>query len=178
MNGIYKCEGTGNYWQPGGIYNNIMAWNLNYNYDSGIVMRFFSTDVAEKENLLAYRDKKEGNGTTFYGSKGWISISRSSAQSDIPSVNEKLNGFPKNSNGWINSDEGLMGQMFTDVVTGKIKETCPLEDAIISDCISHMGNISIRTSRQITWNPVTGETVADPEAMKWFTRDLRPPYLV
>jgi hypothetical protein len=40
------------------------------------------------------------------------------------------------------------------VVQGKIAETCPLDEAIISDCISHMGNIAIRTGRKITWNPV------------------------
>jgi glucose-fructose oxidoreductase len=71
-----------------------------------------------------------------------------------------------------------MGQLFIDVVQGKIAETCPLDEAILSDCISHMGNIAIRTGRKITWNPEKGEVINDPEANKWFIRAMREPYIV
>ena len=47
------------------------------------------------------RSWKEKNSTTFFGIKGWISLSRSSTQLNIPDVNKKLNDFPKNKNGRI-----------------------------------------------------------------------------
>jgi hypothetical protein len=39
-----------------------------------------------------------------------------------------------------------------------------------------MGNIAIRTGRKITWDPGKGEVVGDPDANKWFIRELRAPY--
>ena len=71
-----------------------------------------------------------------------------------------------------------MGKVFVDVITGKSKELCPLDEAIISDTISHMGDITIRTGRKITWDPVAGEVKGDPEANKLFIREMRSPYTV
>jgi hypothetical protein len=170
MSGRYTCEGTGEFWKPGGMYNNIRGWDLNCEYDSGIQLHFFSTDIAEKHDLLHYRETKEGNGTTFYGGKGWVSISRNSVQSNIPEIHKKLNELAK--------DPNSFGQMFVDIVKGNIKETNPLDEAILSDCISHMGDIAIRTGQKITWDPLEGKVVDDPEANKWFVREMREPYTV
>jgi predicted dehydrogenase len=178
LSGKYTCEGTGKFWEPPGIYNNIRAWDVNCEYDSGIKLHFVDRDLAVESGIINYRRIKEGNGTTFYGTKGWISLSRSSAQSDIPAIDAKLNDFPKNENGGIKSEGNTMGQYFVDVATGKIPETCPLDEAILSDCVSHMSNIAIRTGRKITWDPAKGEVVDDPEANKWFIRNMREPFTV
>ena len=69
-----------------------------------------------------------------------------------------------------------MGQMFLDVARGNIKETCPLDEAIISDTISHMGDIAIRSQREITWDPVKGEVIGDEAANNLYTRKMRKPY--
>jgi predicted dehydrogenase len=173
--GTYTCEGTGGYWPAGGLYNNICSWDLSIRYQNGLDLHFVSTDVAKKA-MLDHRLIKEENGTTFYGTKGWISLSRSSVQSDIPEIDKKLNNFPKNKNGLINSEKNTMGQAFLDVIEGKIKELSPLDEAIMSDTISHMGDITIRSNRKITWDPVKGEVAGDPEANKLFIREMRPPY--
>lgn len=178
MSGRYTCEGIGGFWKPGGMYNNIRAWDVNCEYESGVKLHFVDTDFAMQNDLLNYRTRKEGNGTTFFGTKGWISLSRSSAQSNIPELDKKLNDFPKNSDGNIRSEENTMGQMFVDVVTGKIPETNPLDEAILSDCVSHMSNIAIRTGRKFIWDPAKGEVVGDKEANKWFVREMREPYIV
>ncbi len=178
MSGNYSCEGTGNFWKPGGMYNNIRGWNVNYEYDSGIKLHFVDNDTAWQTKMLDYRKIKEGNGTTFYGTKGWISLSRSSAQSNIPELDAKLNNFPKNKKGKINSEENRMGQLFLDVVTEKVPETNPLNEAIISDSVSHLADIAIRTKRKINWNHKKGEVVDDAEANKLFIREMRKPYSV
>jgi glucose-fructose oxidoreductase len=120
---------------------------------------------------------KDNNTTTFFGSKGWISVGRGSAESNIPGLQKKFDDFKRNENGWI-IERHNMGQQFIEVVQGKIAETCPLDEAILSDCISHMGNIAIRTGRKVTWDPVAGKVNNDPEANQWFIRNMREPFTV
>jgi predicted dehydrogenase len=175
VNGNYSCEGNGQYWQPGGLYNNILSWDVNCKYENGLELHFMSSDLAGAA-MLDHRLIKETNGTTFYGTKGWISLSRSSAQSNIPEINQKLNNFPRNNNGTIKSETNTMGRRFLAVARGKEAELCPLDEAIISDTISHMGDIAIRTGRKVTWNPNRGEVVQDTEANKLYIRDMRSPY--
>jgi predicted dehydrogenase len=178
MDGPYSCEGTGKFWEPGGIYNNIYSWDVNYEYGNGIKLHFMSTDVVDNKNIWHYRKYRDHNTTTFFGSKGWISVGRASAESNIPAIQKKFDKYPRNPRGEINDSGNKIGQMFIDVVQGKIKETCPLDEAIISDCISHMGNMAIRCGHKITWNPVTGEAAGENQPSKWFTREMRKPYAV
>jgi predicted dehydrogenase len=177
LSGSYSCQGTGNFWPVGGLYDNIMSWDVICNYMNGLEVHFVSADVAEKA-MLSHREIKEEDGTTFYGSKGWISLSRSSIESDIPEIKSKLKEIPRDKNGDIIDPDQSMGQVFINTIKGKSKELCPLEDAIISDTISHMGDIAIRTGRKVTWDPAKGECVNDPQASKLFVRELRRPYQV
>jgi predicted dehydrogenase len=175
IDGAYTCKGTGTFWNEGGIYDNIWSWDVLCRYRNGLEVHFMSMDRAESA-MLDHRTVKDSNGTTFYGSKGWISLSRGSAESDIRSLNRMLNDFPKNDSGRIRSEENTFGQMFIDVVHGRIPETCPLDEAIISDTISHMGDIAIRVQREVTWDPVRGSVPDDPEAAALYVRTMREPY--
>ncbi|MCC5928998.1 MAG: Gfo/Idh/MocA family oxidoreductase [Cyclobacteriaceae bacterium] len=171
VKGSYSCNGTGTFWDStAGMYNNIMSWDVQYEFDSGLKMHFFSHDIAEQKDLLKNPLRDDKNGTTFFGSKGTISLSRGKAISDVPELHRKLQDIP-------NSGAPDMAQMFVDAIKGgKSKETCPLEDAIISDGLSHLANIAIRRGRKVSWNPMTGSIPDDPEAMKLFTREYRAPY--
>lgn len=175
VEGSYTCSGEGLFWSEGGIYDNIYSWDVKYSYMNGLKVHFLSTDRAEK-SMLEHRDFMDSNGTTFYGSKGWLSLSRNSGESDIPELHKKLNEFPKDNNGRIKSEAYTMGKMFLDVIHGTVKETCPLEEAIISDTLSHMGDIAIRSKRAVTWDPDKGEVKGDKEAGQLYIRKMREPY--
>jgi len=177
VSGIYTTEGTGQFWAEGGLYNNILSWDVTCRYENGLEVHFVSDDVALK-GMLDHLTMKETNGTTFYGTKGWISLSRSSVQSNIPEIDQNLNNFPKNNDGWIKSENNMMGKRFISVIKGEESELCPLDEAIISDTISHMGDIAIRTGRKVTWDPVKGEVIGDPEGNKLYIREMRSPYTV
>ena len=69
-----------------------------------------------------------------------------------------------------------MGQMFLDVARSKIEETCPLDEAIISDTISHMGDIAIRSQCEVTWDPEKGEVINDEVANELYIREMRKPF--
>ena len=166
VDGAYSCEGTGKFWDEGGIYDNIYAWDVKYKYTNGLEVHFVNMDD-ESNEIVANREVKETNGTTFYGTRGWISLSRDSVQSNIPEIHNKLIGLSRQNN--------TMGQAFLDVITGKSNEICPLDEAIISDTISHMGDIAIRMKKKVSWNPEKGK-VDDPDGNKLYQRQYRRPY--
>jgi predicted dehydrogenase len=166
VSGKYASEGTGKFWSEGGIYDNIYSWDVTYKYENGLEVHFVSIDVAGE--VIAHREEKESNGTTFYGTKGWISLSRNSVQSDLPEIHDKLNALTRGNN--------TMAQAFLDIVHGKQKEICPLDEAIISDTISHMGDIAIRAQRKVTWDPGKGKVVDKKEGNKLYVRQMRSPY--
>ncbi len=174
MAGAYDCEGTGTFWEPGGLWDTVNSWDLQYDYTNGLKLRFMSDEIAQPV-VMEYRPKWDSNGTTFFGTKGWISLGRSTASSDIPEIQQLLNK-DANADGWINHEGAQLVKIFTDTIKGTAPELCPLEDAILSDTVSHMGNIAIRTGRRITWDPAAGATVGDPEAMNLFVREHRDPY--
>lgn len=170
LTGKYTCEGIGEFWNEGGMYNNIMSWDLKFEYQSGLKVNFVSADRLAEKDFLHYRKNKHGNGTTFYGSKGWISLSRGAAESNIPELDAKLKASQSGDNDF--------GQMFVDVVKGNRKETNPLDEAILSDTISHMGDMCIRTGQKITWDPKLGKVTDNELANTFFKREMRAPYLV
>ncbi|MCE1197500.1 MAG: Gfo/Idh/MocA family oxidoreductase [Marinilabiliales bacterium] len=177
VKGAYSCEGSGKFWEPGGLYNNILSWDLRLCYTTGLLVRFMSGDVAN-ETILKNKKVKETNGTTFYGTKGYISVSRSAVESDIPELHVKLNSVPKQANGRVKGENNTMGRRFISIVRGKEPELCPLADAILSDTISHMGDMAIRTGRKVIWDPVLGEVQGDAEANQLYQRNFRAPYQV
>lgn len=174
MKGSYTCEGTGAFWEPGKLWDTVNDWDLTYQYSNGLKLHFM-TDTGAAPVLKEYLTRYDGNGTTFFGTKGWISVGRSSASSSIPEIDKVLNE-DADQNGWINHDWALIAKQFTETIKGLKPELCPLEDAILSDTISHMGNLAVRTGRKITWDPAAGTTVGDAEAMKLFVREHREPW--
>lgn len=177
VSSIYSTEGTGQFWPAGGLYDNILSWDVTCRHQNGLEIHFMSDDIA-LTGKLDHLTRKETNGTTFYGTKGWISLSRSSVQSNIPEIDQKLNNFPKNNDGGIKGENNTMGRRFVSIIKGKENELCPLDEAIVSDTISHMGDIAIRTGRKVNWDPVKGEVIGDPEANKLYFRDMRSPYII
>jgi hypothetical protein len=178
VKGGYTVTGTGKIPPSGSLFDTVYSWDVAFAYRNGFDLHFSSFEVARQNGMIGNRKVEESNGTTFYGSKGWISLSRRSAESNISEIHDKLNNFPKTKDGYISSENNTMGRRFISVVREKEKELCPLDEAIISDTISHMGNIAIRTGRKITWDPKQGQVVDDSEANNLYSREMRSPYLI
>jgi hypothetical protein len=70
VNGQYTCQGTGEYWEPGGIYNNIMSWDVTCEYDSGLKLHFLSTDqVAQQKHLALPEIKRQQYNHIFWNKR-------------------------------------------------------------------------------------------------------------
>ena len=175
MNGGYTIIGEGSFWPEESIYDTISSWDTQIKYENGLIIEYLSADLCE-EMVNRHRKFYEADGTTFYGDKGWISLSRSSAEASDPALDKALNDFPKNDKGWIQSENHMHGLNFAKVIKGDLAPFDPLYEAIISDCICHMGNISVRLGKELSWDPLKGELTNVPEANDLFRRELRSPY--
>lgn len=175
LEGAYTLKGAGNFWPQDGLFDTVISWDTNLEYDNGMKMRFLSADRA-KEVVEKHRDYDATDGTTFFGEKGWISLSRWTARASDPQINTILNNFPKDSKGRIVSENNMHGANFAKVIKGEMAQFDPLDEAIMSDCISHMANIAIRTGKEVSWDPVKGTITNQPEAMSLFDRKMRAPY--
>ncbi len=169
MLGAAECTCTGSFFPEEILFDTIWSWDMNILYETGLKIHFVSTN-----NAAGMRKKLDhGNGTTFYGTKGWISLGRSAVASNIPELDKKLNET-------VYGENNLHGLNFIKAIQGRIDPLAPLEDAIISDCISHMGNILVRSGRdRLTWDPVKKEITSEPGLVRqFFHRDLRDPYII
>ncbi len=166
-NATYSCAGT--FFPEEMLFDTLQFWDMNIDYQNGLKIHFVSTNYAGE----MMKKLSDGNGTTFYGSKGWISLGRGAAASNIPELHEELNQE-------VHGENNLHGLNFIQAIKGEIEPLAPLDDAILSDSISHMGNILVRSGKdQLTWDPVKREIINQPGLVQaHFHRNLREPYSV
>ncbi len=168
-----KASGKIN-WPEGSMYNNVNIWDSHLSYDNGLNVRFLSQDLA-KPVVTEHQSDYRQNGTLFIGSKGWMTLSRTYAESNIPEINEAINNFPKKSFG-LDGERGTHFLEFAKLIKGESKEYMTAEDAILSDTISHLTNVAVRQSKEINWDATKGKLVNNPEGDKIMNRDHRSPF--
>lgn len=154
MKDIATHKGTGSFFPEGMLFNTINNWDINIEYEKGLTAHFMSTELATPF-VGKYLPDFAGDGTAFFGDKGWISISRGQIASNIPEIHKELNVE-------VYGENSRHGENFIKVIKGEIEEIAPLDDAIISDGISHMGNIAIRTEESVKWDAVNREFPDNP----------------
>lgn len=65
---------------------------------------------------------------------------------------------------------------FADSVLSRKQPVAPLESAIMSDIICHMGDIGVRTGEALGWDPVKETIIGSDAAVKMMHRDMRAPF--
>ncbi|QEL13339.1 Gfo/Idh/MocA family protein [Limnoglobus roseus] len=63
-----------------------------------------------------------------------------------------------------------------DCIKSRKLPVCDVEIGHRSATVCHLGNISVRTGRKITWDPAKEEIVGDAEAAKLVTKQYREPW--
>ena len=156
--GQVRFKGKGVFPPATDLYNTCKSWDVEILFADGIGLRFMSTDIASPV-IEAYRKKDvrasdgtlqaPNNGTTFYGTKGWVSLSRDGSEASNPD--------------WLRLRrcEGSQRvvyrnnyyKAFVESVRDRDGLVAPIDDAIRSDAISHLSLIAIRSGAEITWDP-------------------------
>lgn len=146
--GPFKVRGTGKTPTPDALFNTITSWDVEIEYAGGIKAHFMSDDVA-KPIVDGYRDNWCGDGTTFFGPKGWVSLSRG--------------GVAASNRDWFRDVQGddakrvpyqrSYYQAFVDAVRDHTPSVGPIGDAVRSDALSHLSVLAIQSGKEVVWDP-------------------------
>ena len=146
--GPIKFRGTGNFPTPNALFDTCAAWDVEVNFDDGIPMRFMSSNFADAA-IKKYRTEPENNGTTFFGTKGWVSLSRNVSEASNPD--------------WLKLKQCAGSQRvlyhnhyqeaFVQSVRGRSPSVGPIQDALRSDAISHLSLMAIKSGGEVVWDP-------------------------
>jgi len=147
--GPITFSGTGNFPTPTGLFNTCATWDVQIKFSDGLPMHFMSTNFAEPIVKKYRPDTWQADGTTFFGTKGWVSLSR--------------NGVAASNPDWLKLKkcEGTKRVLyrnhyykaFVDSVRERSASIAPIQDAVRSDALSHLSLMAIKTGSEVVWDP-------------------------
>lgn len=153
-----------------GLYNTVSDWDVLCRYANGVILRFMNTKTALPV-VKAYRPFSD-HGTTFFGSRGWVSVDRGGIYASRPELLEM-----KIRSGEIHLYESQNHyRNFVECVKSRARTVSSVEAAVQSDMVSHLSDICIRMGRKIRWDPEKEEIVGDEAASRLLDRSLRSPW--
>ncbi|MFN8254553.1 MAG: Gfo/Idh/MocA family oxidoreductase [Bacteroidales bacterium] len=131
---------------------------LTYKYANGVVL----TEEPFKQLV---------KGVKFWGSDGWIEISREIYNASDPSL------LPEKKKGTGPYETGIPHlKNFIDSVRTRKDPAVPVEIGHSSCTVCNLGNIAYDLGRPVKWNPENQTFVNDPEAEKHYHRTYREGY--
>jgi predicted dehydrogenase len=182
---LYK--GTGRSADTPGLFDTLAEWDVECQNANGTELRFMDRRTATPV-VKKYLRRSQGDGTTFFGTKGWISVDRTGAQASDPKLLKTQ--LPENAvrlyadNTPAAQIAGRRGTWkadshwdnFIDCVRTRKPTLNPIESAFNDDIISHLSNIAAKTGRAIKWDPKAETIPDDAEAAKFLDRAPRKPW--
>ncbi len=152
-----------------------------YEYADGKILQFEVRGLYT--NGEADQNVKIGN--LFYGTEGWMSLNGSNWKTYMGRKNEPgpsseskdVEADPMDLTG--SAGEGHFGNFISALRSGKREDlTCDIEVGHMSTVLPHLGNISYRLGRDLTFNCDKERFFGDREADKMLTRKYRKGYVV
>jgi predicted dehydrogenase len=148
QDGPFKIQGTCTVEPPAELFNTICSWDVQMEFARGIKTHFMSSDIA-KPVVDSYRNNWADDGTTFFGPKGWISLSRGGyAASNMAWFREKQATDAKRV-----AYQNNYYKAFVDAVRDHTPSIGPIGDAVRSDALSHLSVLAIQSGSEVVWDP-------------------------
>jgi predicted dehydrogenase len=157
--GPIRFKGTGDFPTPRGLFDTCAAWDVEIAFSGGITMHFMSTERA-KPIVAKYRSDVQGDGTTFIGSKGWISLSREGSAASDPEWLKLRQCEGSKRVTYYNR----YYKAFVDSVRDGLPPISPIGDAVRSDALSHLSLMAIKSGAEVVWDP-QGYRILSPESL-------------
>jgi predicted dehydrogenase len=157
--GPVRFRGTGEFPTPHALFDTCAEWDVEITLGGGIPMHFMSTAKA-KPIVEKYRSDSQGDGTTFFGDKGWISLSREGVAASNPEwLKQRTSPGPKRVVYY-----NRYYKAFVDSVRERTASISPIEDAVRSDALSHLSLLAIKSGGEVVWDP-RGYKIISPESL-------------
>jgi predicted dehydrogenase len=169
VKGPFSIRGKGRIPTPDALFNTCTEWDVDVQFSNGVAMHFMTPDIAEPIVKKYWTDCYSSsygkpsffdNGTTFFGTKGWVSLSRSGVSASNPE--------------WIKLREcegtkrvlykNHYYKAFVESVRDRSPSVAPIDDAVRSDALSHLSLMAIKTGGEVVWDPQKYE-IKSPAAL-------------
>jgi predicted dehydrogenase len=156
-----------------GGYNTFSEYEVNYTYANDVRLTIRTT---RDENFSGQKLKPDAqrNGIRFEGTDGWIWVNREQITASDPELLKRP--LPENAVRLYESKDH-MGN-FIDCVRSRKAPICDVETGHRSATMCHLGAISMRTRRKLTWDAEREAFVGEhaKEANGYVQRPMRKPY--
>lgn len=146
--GPFSVRGTGVIPTPDALFNTYTQWDMDVRFANGVPMHFMSTNIA-KPIVTKYRPEFFTDGTTFFGSKGWVSLSRGGVSASNPDW-FKLHQCEGNRRVLY---KNRYYKAFAESVRDRSPSVAPIDDAVRSDALSHLSLLALKSGSEVVWDP-------------------------
>lgn len=156
-----------------GGYTAYSEYEVRYTYANGVKLNIHTTtDDSIYGDFI--NPKGQHNGIRFEGTDGWIWVNRQQISASSPELLKAP--LPENAERLYVSNDHW--QNFFDCVSSRKLPICDVETGHRSATMCHLGAISLRTGKKLTWDSeqekFVGENAA--EANTYLVREMRKPY--
>ncbi len=165
-----RYEGTGLLPLRRRLWDTLESYDVRCEYASGVRLRLIGLRAATPllDRLgIRYHD----HGTRFVGENGWIQVDRQSLIASDRRLQDAKVEVAENEVRLTRTKSHMRN--FLDCMRSRATPLAPLEAAIRSDTISHLGNAAIRLERPVRWDPKTERVLGDDEAEAMLDRPRR-----
>jgi predicted dehydrogenase len=157
---------------PGG-YDTFSEYEVNYTYENGTKLNIFTT---RDDSIYGAKVNADGwrNGIRFEGTDGWIWVNRDGIKASDPELLKTP--LPENAVKLYSSTNHM--ENFFDCVKSRKLPICDVETGHRSATMCHLGAISMRTGRKLTWDSTKETFVGEfaREGNAHVQRAMRAPY--
>ncbi len=126
----------------------------------------------EVRNWCTNLEDGAGVGNLFYGDKGYMVIKGYDTYETF--LGEKREPGPSRKAGGDHFKNWIDAIRARDMSL----QNGPVESGHLSSALAHLGNISYRLGRQLTFDPVAEKFIGDEDANNMLSREYRAPYLL
>jgi predicted dehydrogenase len=145
---------------PDSMYETPTWHRLEYTYEVG----------GKKIPVICGGEARDG--IKFFGDKGWVHVNRGFLKTfpdDL--VNEKIGPGDVH----LFQSPGHR-ENFMDCVISRERPLCDVEIGYRSVSVCHIGNIALRTGRELRWDPQAEQFIGDEDANRWLNKPMRAPW--
>ena len=182
--GPIEVEGRGTFHSEGAC-DTATVWNLDFKFAGGLTMKFVGVPNGGNQGLATcdpwpqqdewkrrYR-RITSHGTAFEGADGWVHVDRDGINLQPENlIDEKPDAFKVQ---LTRSPDHVRN--FLDCVKSRAATVCPIDEAVRSDALCHLGEAAMRLNRKVTWDPKKERFVDDEAAnLRLSARQLRAPW--